>query len=213
VTNPIRLGALISGGGRTVMNLLDEIEAGRLDASIDVVIASKPGIAGVERARDRGLEVAIIDKAVYPDDAARHDAITQTLLAAGVELVCLCGYLAWFRIDADLRGRVINIHPALLPRFGGKGLYGDHVHAAVLAAGESYSGCTVHLVDDIYDHGPTIVQRACPVLPDDDVRSLANRVFDEECRALPAAIQLFAEQRVRLEGNRVVVLPGPVGAA
>lgn len=121
-----------------------------------------------------------------------HDHITSLLRDKRIDLVCLCGYLRWFRIDPDFRGRVINIHPALLPDFGGQGMHGEHVHRAVLAAGRTVSGCTVHHVDDEYDHGLVILQRTCPVLPGDDPSTLAARVFEQECIAYPEAIRRLA---------------------
>ncbi len=145
------------------------------------------------RLRERGLDVQVIDRAAYPDGDARDDAITRCLTDAGTELVALCGYLRFFRVDpAWAGGRALNIHPALLPKFGGPGMYGDRVHAAVLAAGDPESGCTVHIVDDEYDHGPVVVQRRCPVRPGDDVDTLAARVFAEECLAYPEAIRIVA---------------------
>jgi len=183
MTERLRIGALLSGGGRTLLNIADRIDAGDLDAEVAVVIASREGVAGVGRARDRGFDVHVLD-----DD----EAITATLLAASVNLVCLCGYLRLLRIDAAFEGRIINIHPALLPDFGGPGMYGERVHAAVLASGRTESGCTVHFVDEQYDHGPIILQRRCPVRPDDDVASLAARVFEQECIAYPEAIRRLA---------------------
>ncbi|MFK7961357.1 MAG: phosphoribosylglycinamide formyltransferase [Phycisphaerales bacterium] len=181
----LRIAALISGGGRTVLNLLDAIEAGTLPVDIGVVISSSPKAAGVARLRERGLTVHC-----PPRDG--HDAISAILRDSRIDLVCLAGYLRLFRVDPAFVGRVINIHPALLPDFGGRGMYGNHVHAAVLAEGRSETGCTVHVVDDRYDHGPSLLQRRCPVRPDDDVATLAARVFAEEAIAYPEAIGQFA---------------------
>ena len=199
--NPLRprprLAGLISGGGRTLLNLAAAIDRGDLDAEIAIAISSRPDAPGVARLRERGITVACPAR----DD---HEAISRILREADVDLVCLCGYLRWLRIDPWMRGRVINIHPSLLPRHGGHGMYGDRVHAAVLAAGDAESGCTVHVVDEQYDHGPTILQRRCPVEPGDDVASLAARVFREECRAYPEAITLVASGAVRVEDGEVV---------
>lgn len=200
----LRLGVLISGGGRTLLNLADHIEGGGLRAEIGLTIASRPDCAGVERARARGLAVQVV--AGRAQDPAVHDAVTRALRGAAVELVCLAGYLRWLRVDPPFNDRVINIHPALLPEFGGPGMYGLRVHRAVLAAGRRVSGCTVHYVDGEYDHGPVILQRTCPVLPDDDAHTLAERVFAEECIAYPQVVQAFAEGRVRLTGGRVELL-------
>ena len=182
------LGCLISGGGRTVLNLQQEIDAGRLDARIGVVVVTKQGIAGIERCRAAGLNVVVCDRS-RPESL--DDQVDAALQAARVDLVCLCGYLRKFRVG-PWAGRALNIHPALLPRHGGHGMYGHHVHTAVLAAGDAESGCTVHLVDDEYDHGRTIVQRRCPVLPGDTPEALAARVFEQECLAYPEAIRIMA---------------------
>lgn len=198
----VRLGVLLSGGGRTLVNLADRIADGALDATIAVVIASRGSAAGIERARERGLPVEV---EAGPDDERRHDAVARHLDAHGVDLVCLAGYLRWFRVDQPRRDRVLNIHPALLPDFGGPGMHGLHVHRAVLAAGRSFSGCTVHFVDEHYDHGPILLQRACPVEPGDDAERLAERVFAEECRAYPEAIELVASGRARVEAGRAVI--------
>lgn len=187
-SRPLRLACLVSGGGRSVMNLQDRIERGALPASIVAVLSTRPDVAGIGRARARGLPVVEIPPAPRETLDDRVDAALQ---ASGADLVVLAGYLRLFRVDA-WRGRCINIHPALLPRHGGKGLWGHHVHEAVLAAGDRESGCTVHWVDEQYDHGQTILQRRCPVLPDDTPDSLAARVFAEELEALPEAILRIA---------------------
>lgn len=182
---PLRLGCLVSGGGRSVMNLQDRIEGGELAATIVLVLATRPGVAAIERARARGLRVAEIT----PEPRATlDDRVDAALRAAGTQLVVLAGYLRLFRVQG-WRGRCINIHPALLPRHGGQGLWGHHVHEAVLDSGDRESGCTVHWVDEQYDHGPTILQRRCPVLPGDTPDTLGARVFAEELEALPEAIR------------------------
>jgi phosphoribosylglycinamide formyltransferase 1 len=191
----LRLACLISGGGRTMSNLADRIADGSLPASIELVIASRAGAPGVERARMRGFDTHVVLRRDFASDQALHDRISGLLRVKEIDLVCLCGYLRWLRIEPDFRHRVINIHPALLPDFGGTGMYGERVHKAVLAAGHRVSGCTVHFVDDRYDHGPTILQRTCPVLPGDDAHALAARVFEQECIAYPEAIRMLAAQR------------------
>ena len=208
MSRPLRLACLISGGGRTMLNQANRITDGSLEASIELVIASRPGVAGIERARQCGFEPRIAHPSEQGSVEAVHEAIAAWIDQAAIDLVCLCGYLRLFRVDPPLEGKVINIHPALLPDFGGPGMYGDRVHRAVLDAGRSFSGCTVHFVDDLYDHGPTILQRACPVLPGDDVATLAARVFEQECLAYPQAILLIAAGRVRQVDGRVVILPG-----
>jgi phosphoribosylglycinamide formyltransferase-1 len=194
---PINLAVLISGSGTTLQNLIDEIAADRLNARIAVVIASKSGIVGIERAEHAGLHCEVINRNEFDDGAAFSDRVFNECNTAKADLVCLAGWLRLLKIPKDYVGRVINIHPALLPAFGGRGMYGTHVHQAVLAAGGKISGCTVHFVDDQYDHGKIILQRTCPVLPGDTPSTLARRVFDEEKIAYPAAIRLFQEGRAK----------------
>lgn len=202
----IRLGALLSGGGRTLVNIVEEIDAGRLHAEVVVVISSLPNVKGVERAKAAGLPVKIIRKKEHPDVDEFSRLIAETLDEYKVDLVCQAGWTCYWRIPDRWLGKVMNIHPALLPRFGGKGFFGHHVHEAVLAAGEKESGCTVHFANNEYDAGPIILQRKVPVLSDDDADTLAARVFEQECVAYPEAIRLFAEGRLRIKGDRVEIL-------
>lgn len=184
-TGPARLGLLISGGGRTALNIHAACADGRLDARVAIVIAHREDADGVTRCREAGLRVALL-----PPGDGLADRIDAVLASAGVDLVCLAGYLRRFRVGQLWRGRTLNIHPALLPDFGGHGMYGLHVHRAVLAAGRTESGCTVHEVDEEYDHGRTVLVRKCAVLAGDSAESLAARVFTEECKAYPDAIRL-----------------------
>ena len=201
----LRLGVLISGGGRTMLNILDGIKSGRLDAHIAVVISSRSTVAGVGRARNAGLPVRIVRKKDHQDLDAFSRCMEEELEAAKVDLVVQGGWLCLWKIPPQYENRVMNIHPALLPGFGGQGMWGHHVHEAVLAAGCKVSGCTVHFCTNEYDKGPIIVQRTCPVQDDDTADTLADRVFEQECIAYPQAIQWFAEGRLRVEGNRVKV--------
>ena len=194
---PLRLGGLVSGGGRTVLNIHERIAAGELAARLEIVISSRPEARAVARCRKVGLRVEVVDRSRL-DDTAFYQGIADLLREARVELVCMAGFLSFWRIPADFLGRVINIHPALLPAFGGKGFYGDRVHRAVLESGARESGCTVHFADNIYDHGPTILQRRVPVYADDDYEKLAARVFKEELIAYPQAIQMFIEGKCAL---------------
>jgi len=170
---PIRLGVLLSGGGRTLLNILDRIKAGELPAEVAVVVASRQ-CKGVERSEAAGLDVRVIPYKEMPDTETYSRRICEVLDEAKVDLVVLAGFLSFWTIPDRYLGRVMNIHPALLPSFGGRGMYGHHVHDAVLAAGCKVSGCTVHFVNNEYDKGPIIVQRTAPVLegdtPDDPSR-------------------------------------------
>lgn len=189
----IKIAVLFSGGGRTVLNLLDYIDKGLLDATITLAIASRSGISGIERLADRGIDVAI---ARTPGESLEDgDMRVQTWL--GEErptLICLCGYLRLLTIEPWMEEKIINIHPSLLPKFGGKGMFGMRVHEIVLEQCETETGCTVHYVDDEYDHGPTILQLTCPVESNDTPQSLADRVFALECEAYPLAIKQVTEQ-------------------
>jgi formyltetrahydrofolate-dependent phosphoribosylglycinamide formyltransferase len=204
-TRKIRLGVLISGGGRTMTNILDAIQRGELNAEIALVISSLSAVAGVGRARSAGLPLKIVRKKDCADLDAFSRQIVEELDAAQVDLVVQGGWLCLWKIPPQYENRVMNIHPALLPCFGGQGMWGHHVHEAVLAAGCKVSGCTVHFCTNEYDKGPIIVQRTCPVQDDDTPDTLADRVFEQECLAYPEAIQLFAAGRLQVEGNRVKV--------
>ena len=199
---PKRLAVLISGGGRTLINLHQRIASGKLCAEITTVISSRADVAGVTRSRDAGLPTEVIERRSMSDEAFQK-AITASV--GDVDLVCMAGFLSLWRIPDDMAGRVMNIHPALLPEFGGLGMYGHRVHEAVLAAGKTQSGCTVHFCDNNYDHGPIILQRKVPVSANDTPDELAARVFAEECIAYPEAIGLYIENRIRIENGVVSV--------
>ena len=202
---PIRLGVLISGGGTTLMNILEYIKQGRLNAEVAVVISSRSTVAGVERAKNAGLNVKIIRTKDYPDIDQFSKRIEEELVAANVDLVVQGGWLCLWNIPARYENRVMNIHPALLPSFGGKGMWGHYVHEAVLAAGCKISGCTVHFCTNEYDKGAIIVQRTCEVRDDDTPETLAARVFEQECIAYSQAIRLFAEGKLVIQGGKVKI--------
>jgi len=188
--SPLRVAVLLSGGGRTLQNLLDR--RAELDLEVVRVVSSRRDAYGLERAARAGIPTRVIRRRGHPGVEAFTAANFEACREAGAQLVCLAGYLKLLRpIPPDFQGRVLNVHPALLPAHGGEGCYGDRVHRAVLAAGEAETGCTVHLVDDIYDHGEPVVQRRVAVRPDDTVETLAARVFAEEREAYPEAIRRF----------------------
>lgn len=191
---PLRIAVLISGGGTTLANLIERIRDGRLrDVEIRLVISSRRAVRGVEIARAAALPLTIVRPRDYADNAAFSAALTAALDEAAPDLVVLGGFLSFWHVPGRYAGRVLNIHPALLPRFGGKGFYGHRVHEAVLAAGETESGCTVHLVDNEYDHGPIVAQTRVPVLPGDTPDSLAERVGAAERELYPRVIQAVAQ--------------------
>jgi formyltetrahydrofolate-dependent phosphoribosylglycinamide formyltransferase len=205
--SPLKLAVLVSGSGTTLQNLLDEIAAGRLNASVEVVIGSKPGLKGLERAASAKVINFVVERSAYDDCPAFSKAVFDLVDDANVDLVCLAGWLCLLDIPEKYRGRVMNIHPALLPSFGGKGMYGRKVHQAVIDHGCKVSGCTVHFVDASYDTGPIILQRTCPVLDDDTAETLAARVFNEEKIAYPEAIRLFHDGKLDVDGRRVRIRP------
>lgn len=190
---------MLSGGGRTALNLLDAIERGQLNARIVGAIASRP-CPGVERLAARGVSTTIIPGEIPAPN------LHAPLASLKADLVALCGYMRYVNVPPAFAGRIVNIHPALLPKFGGKGFYGHHVHEAVIAARETTSGCSVHLVDGEFDHGPIILQKSCPVLPGDTPDTLAARVFELELVAYPEALQLMIDRLVSIPGT---VAPPP----
>jgi phosphoribosylglycinamide formyltransferase-1 len=198
---PIRLGVLISGGGTTLVNLAERIRDGRLHAEIPLVIASRE-CTGIARAGELGLACELLVRKAFDNVTRYSNALFDRLRTAGVDLVVLAGFLSRIEIPPDFEHRVINIHPALIPAFCGHGMHGRHVHEAVLARGCKVSGCTVHFCDNEYDHGPIILQQCVPVLDDDTPDTLAARVFEAECAAYPAAIELIAAGRVRIVDGR-----------
>lgn len=200
---PVRLAVLISGGGTTLANLMQKIRQQELHAEVSVVVASRPDCGGVPRAAEYGLPCDVIQRKEFASVDQFSDAIFSRCTQSAVDLVVCGGFLALLKIPAAYAGRVINIHPSLIPAFSGKGFHGSHVHEAVLLRGAKVSGCTVHFVDDEYDHGPIILQRTVPVLDDDTPHLLAERVFQAECEAMPEAIRMFATGRLEIDGSRV----------
>jgi formyltetrahydrofolate-dependent phosphoribosylglycinamide formyltransferase len=205
-----RLAVLLSGGGTTFQNFLDKIASGELDAGVEVVLSSRADARGLERARAAGIPTEIVESRKYKRDWPRFsDEVTARLDRYDFDLITLAGFMCFYVIPDKYLGRVMNIHPALIPAFCGEGLYGHRVHEAAIERGVKVSGCTVHFSDNLYDHGPIIVQRTVPVTADDTPDTIAERVFREECIAYPEAIRLFGEGRLRIEGSRVRILDAP----
>lgn len=204
---PVRLAVLLSGEGTSLENLFERIEKDELPARVEVVVASRPGAGGLARAERRGVPALAVPRREHPDVRAFNDALHAALAPFAVDLVCLLGFLSPFEPRERFAGRVLNVHPALVPAFSGKGFYGRRVHEAVLEAGVRLTGATVHFADDEYDHGPIILQEAVPVRDDDTPETLAARVQAAERRLVPEAIRLFAEGRLAVEGRRVRIAP------
>jgi phosphoribosylglycinamide formyltransferase 1 len=202
----INLGVLISGSGSTLQNFIDQIQSGRLPAIIQVVISSKSGVAGIERARKYNIPTVVIPHSDYKNTDSFSAAINTELDKYPIDLITLAGFVHLYKISEKYLGRVMNIHPGLIPAFCGHNYYGKKVHEAVINYGAKVTGCTVHFADNHYDTGPIIIQRTIPVLEDDTPQTLAARVFKEECEAYPEAIRLFAEGRLKIEGRKVRIL-------
>ena len=212
---PLKLAVLISGSGRTLKNFIDLAAEGELPIDIRLVISSTPKASGLQHAAEAGIPTQIIRRCDFPagepGDRPYGDAIFAACREAGVDYVAMAGFLKLAPVPDDFAGRVLNIHPALLPAFGGPGMYGHHVHEAVLEAGVKVTGCTVHFVDNQYDHGPIIWQQPVPVFADDTPDTLAARVFEAEKEAYPHVLKLLAAGRIALDGRRVTIRKAPRG--
>jgi phosphoribosylglycinamide formyltransferase-1 len=204
------IAVLVSGSGSNLQALIDRVEQGVLDARIALVLSNKPGAHGLERARQHGLPHVCIPHADYPDRAEFDRAMIRAIREAGGEAVVMAGFMRMITREflQAFPGKVLNVHPALLPSFAG-------VHGQRDAAdyGVAISGCTVHFVDEIMDHGPVIIQAAVPAYPEDDGETLGGRILACEHRVLPQAVQWLATDRLRLEGRKVRVAPAPVPRA
>ena len=202
---PLKLAVLISGGGRTLKNFIDLAAEGRLPIDIRLVLSSNPAAGGLDFARDAGIATNISQRRDFDSDEAYGVAIFDACREANIDYVTMAGFLKLAPVPNDFAGRVLNIHPALIPAFCGHGMYGHRVHQAVLDAGVKVTGVTVHFVDNQYDAGPIIWQQPVPVFDDDDAETLAARVFEVEKEAYPHVLRLLAAGRVKLEGRRVKI--------
>jgi len=206
----LKLAVLLSGGGTTLENIFEHIDTGKLDAEVVVVGSSRGDAFGLVRAARRDVPTFIVPSRDFRGDTPGFgQALFAELEGYDFDLLILAGFMCLLRIPDGYDGRVMNIHPALIPAFCGKGYYGHHVHEGVLAYGAKVSGCTVHFADNAYDHGPIIVQKTVPVLEDDTPDALAARVFQKECEAYPEAIRLFGQGRLRIEDRLCRILPEP----
>ncbi len=200
-TSPLRIAVLLSGSGTSLENLFEHIDAG-LPAEVVCVVSSKKDAFGLERAARRGVPAIAIPRREYADGAAFNDAIHEALAPHDPELVCLLGFLSIFELRGRYEGKCLNVHPALIPAFSGKGFYGHHVHEAVLEKGVKLTGATVHYASEEYDEGPILLQGVVEVRDDDTPDSLAERVQAKERELVPEAIRLIAEGRVTIEDGR-----------
>jgi phosphoribosylglycinamide formyltransferase-1 len=205
----LRVGVLLSGEGTSLENLFERIESGDVPATIAVVISSKEGVGGLRRAERHGVPAVAIPRKRHRDLREFNDLIHLELEKHGVEFVALLGFLSPFELRGKFEERAINVHPALIPAFSGKGFYGRKVYDAVFEKGVKVTGATVHFVDEEYDHGPIILQEAVPVLEDDTVETLSTRVQAAERRLVPEAIRLFAEGRLEIDSQRRVRIHKP----
>lgn len=200
-SRPLRIAVLLSGSGTSLENLFEHIDGG-LPAEIVCVVASKKSAFGLERAERRGVPAIAVPRREYADSAAFNDALHEALEPFTPDLVCLLGFLSIFELRGHYEGKTLNVHPALVPAFSGKGFYGHHVHEAVLEKGVKVTGATVHYASDEYDEGPILLQSTVEVRDDDTLDSLAARVQALERELVPKAIQLIAEGRVTIEDGR-----------
>lgn len=204
-----RIAVLVSGGGTNLQALIDAEKTGMFgESKISLVVASKPGVYALERAANNGIDSVVLARKEYADIASYSRALADTLTAADIDLVVLAGFLTIIdeQVYEALPGKIINVHPALIPSFCGKGYYGLHVHEAALEKGVKVSGATVHIVTPECDAGPIILQKAVEVKQGDTPETLQKRIMEEaEWVILPEAVKLFCEDRLTVENNKVII--------
>ena len=209
MSNQKKIAVLVSGGGTNLQALIDAQNRGELGAGkITLVIASKPGVYALERAANAGIEGRVLARKDYDSIAAYSKALADEMTAAGIDLVVLAGFLTIIdgQVYEAFPNRILNVHPALIPSFCGKGFYGLHVHEAALAKGVKVSGATVHIVTPECDAGPIVLQKAVEVKEGDTPETLQRRIMEEaEWRILPEAVRLFCEDRITVADNRVSI--------
>ncbi len=206
-SQPLRIAVLISGSGRTLKNFIDLESTGELPVDIRLVISSDPDAGGLQYARKADISSLVFQRSSYPAGDPGHESYSADIFAAcreaQVDYVVMAGFLKYIPIPKDFEQRVLNIHPSLIPEFCGHGMYGHHVHTAVLQQGAKVTGCTVHFADNIYDHGPILWQQNVPVHDDDTSETLADRVFAAELEAYPKVLRLLAANQLEIEGRPV----------
>lgn len=205
LSKPLKVAVLISGGGRTLKNFIDLSAAGELPLDIRLVVSSSMKAGGMQHAEEAGIatQVCLRGVAANAEEYGRH--VFDACRAAEVDYVLMAGFLKLVPVPEDFEGRVVNIHPSLIPAFCGHGMYGDRVHQAMLDYGVKLTGCTIHFVDNEYDAGPIIWQQPVPVFDDDTAKTLAARVFEAEREAYPHVLKLLAAGKIQLDGRRVTI--------
>ncbi|MEX0600229.1 MAG: phosphoribosylglycinamide formyltransferase [Rhodothermales bacterium] len=205
----LRVAVFASGRGSNFQSILDAVDAGDLDIDVVCCISDRETAGALDRASKRGVPVAVLHPDAYEDSSSYADALLKLLEKHAANFIALAGYLKKVPAPVVRRfpNRILNIHPTLLPAFGGKGMYGGRVHEAVVDYGVHWTGATVHLVEDAYDTGPIVLQEPVPVYPDDTPGDVAARVLKVEHRLYPEALRLFAQGRIDLDGRRVRILP------
>lgn len=203
----LRLVVLLSGSGTTLENLYERAADGTLNAEVVAVVSTRRNAYGLVRAEKRGTPAHVITKSECPDPGEYGRRVGRIAEAAGADLIVFAGFMIRMNVPAGWEGKIVNVHPALIPAFSGRGYYGHHVHEAALARGCKVTGCTVHFVDDEYDAGPIILQRCVEIMDDDDPATLAERVQAAERAAYPEALNLIAAGRVEICGRRTIIGP------
>lgn len=204
----LKFAVMASGGGTDFQSLIDAVQSGQINAEICCLVAGKPDIYAIERAKAAGIPVEVVQKKSFDTVEAFDEAILAVLKAHAADFVVLAGYLSIIgkKTISAYRNKIINIHPSLIPSFCGMGMYGGKVHEAVIEYGAKFSGATVHFVDEEADTGPIIMQQVVPVMEGDTPEKLAARVLETEHRILPEAVALMADGKLLVEGRRVKVL-------
>lgn len=202
----LKLAVLLSGSGTTLQNIIDKCATGEIDGEVVCVVSSRANAYGLERAAQAGIPAVAVPRKEYDSPESFGDAIWKEVSPHAPGLIVLAGFMSLLPVPSEYANRIMNVHPALIPSFSGKGMYGERVHQAVLDYGVKMTGVTVHFVNEEYDRGPVIAQAAVPVLEGDTAESLAERVQEKERELYPKAIQLFAQGRLKIEDRSVRVL-------
>ncbi len=201
----IKIAVWISGGGTTLNNILDCVSKGTLEVDVCLVVSSSSNVGGVEIARTAGIETQIVHRSQFDSPEGYCDEMFRRCRELGVDYVAMAGFLKHVLIPSDFTNRVVNIHPSLIPAFCGKGMYGNRVHQAVVDSGVTVSGCTIHFVDNEFDHGPIIYQQNVQVVAGDCAEDVRQRVFVAECEAYPKVLRWLNAGRISVDGSVVTV--------